>query len=316
MPTIHIITNPRSGRNLKKPHYFEHLYQLAQRSRHPDNHLFLYKPNGLEALQEVINKVHAHSGDVLCIHGGDGTVHQVMTALWRTYGTHTSYPKIAILKGGTMNNIARNVGVTLWSTDKQLLMAIAQNQPAQTSIHHPIVVDESQSGFIYGSVALAPFMDVYETGPERPSPWKGFKMFIRTIFSVIFNTQYSQDILAPVTFRMHFDQDVIEPQAYTMLGISSIADVGFYFRPFYKTLQQPNILQCLAMNCSPMHIVWSVPKLALARPTNSPKIIDRTGQRIQMEYTEPLRYTIDGDVYTSGLTQTIALGPAISFLHL
>lgn len=316
MPTIHIITNPLSGKNIKKPHYFDHLYQLAEQFRHPDHHLFLHKPKDLESLQVVINNIHAQSGDILCIHGGDGTIHQVMTALWRAYGTHTPYPKIALLKGGTMNNIARNVGVTFWSNAKQLLMALAENQPVHTSIHHPIVVDESQSGFIYGSVALAPFMDVYETGPERPSPWKGFKMFLRTLLSVIFNTKYSQDILTPKTLGLQFDQEHITAQPYTMLGVSSIADVGFYFRPFYQTLRKSDVLQCLAMTCSAMHIVWNVPKLALGLPTNSPSIIDRTGKHIVMEYTEPLRYTIDGDLYTSGLTQTITLGPPISFLHL
>lgn len=283
---------------------------------HPDNTIIVHKPDGLEALHIVINEIHAESGDIVCIHGGDGTVHQVMTALWRVYQTHTPYPKVAILKGGTMNNIARNVGVSFWSNAKELLMAIAQNAPLQSSIHHPIVVDNTQSGFIYGNVALAPFLDKYETGPEPPSPWKGFKMFLQTVFSVIFGTQYSQEVLAPATFSMQIDSTEIPPKQYTMLGISSLADVGFYFRPFYRTLTESNTLQCIAMNCSPMHIVWSIPNIWLARPTNSPKIVDQTGQHIQMEYTEPLRYTIDGDVYTSGLTQTIALGPAISFLHL
>ena len=135
-----------------------------------------------------------------------------MTALWRRYGNHTTYPKVAILKGGTMNNIARNVGVSFWSNATQLLMAIVQDTPLQTSIHHPIVVDGHQSGFIYGSVALAPFMDLYDTGSERPSPWKGFKMFVQTVFSVIFNTEFSRKLLAPVTFQMTIDQDTIPPQ--------------------------------------------------------------------------------------------------------
>ena len=316
MQTIHIVTNPRSGKNRKRPHYFQHVFNTAHKALHTDSQLYLYKPDGLDALQDVIDQIHANSGDVLCIHGGDGTVHQVMTALWRRYGNHTPYPKVAILKGGTMNNIARNVGVSFWSNATQLLMAIVQDTPLQTSIHHPIVVDGHQSGFIYGSVALAPFMDLYDTGSERPSPWKGFKMFVQTVFSVIFNTEFSRKLLAPVTFQMTIDQDTIPPQQYTMLGVSSIPDVGFYFRPFHKTIDNSSILQCLAMNCPPIRILRSIPNLALGRPTNSSTILDKTGQSIQMEYSENLRYTIDGDLYTSDGAQNIVLGPPITFLHL
>lgn len=315
MASIHIITNPRSGKNRKHPTRFDQMHQRALAHAHPDNTLTVHKPETLDALHQVVENIRAQNGDILCIHGGDGTVHQVMTALWRVYGRHTPYPTVALLKGGTMNNIARNVGVPLFSSAEQLLLTIAQNNPIKTSTHHPIVVDNDQSGFIYGSVALAPFMDAYEDGPEPPSPWKGFKLFVQTIVSVIFGTAFSQQILAAVTMGIHFDKHIESPKDYTMLGISSVADVGFYFRPFYKTINNPHTLQCLAMNCSPMHIVWSIPNIWLARPTNSNRIIDRTATQIHMEYTNPQRYTIDGDIYTSQLSQTIELGPEITFLH-
>ena len=35
------------------------------------------------------------------------------------------YPTIALLKGGTMNNIARNIGVGFWTSAESLLKTIA-----------------------------------------------------------------------------------------------------------------------------------------------------------------------------------------------
>ena len=79
----------------------------------PENTLTTHQPHGLDALLESVQSMKESGADILCIDGGDGTIHQAFTALWKVYGMDTPYPTIALLKGGTMNNIARNVGVKL-----------------------------------------------------------------------------------------------------------------------------------------------------------------------------------------------------------
>ena len=315
MANIHIITNPLSGHNRKHPTRFDAMLVKATQKCHPNNSITVHKPRGLDVLLETVQQIYREQGDILCIHGGDGTVHQAFTALWQVYGTHTPYPQIAILKGGTMNNIARNVGVGFWSTASQLLEAITSQQNLSTCIRHPLVVNDTRSGFIYGNVALAPFLQDYYTG-SPPSPAKGFWMFCKTVFSAIFNTAYAQRILAPTPFQMVIDDQPLPKDAYTMLGLSTVADLGFYFRPFYNTLQDPTSLQVIAMTCSPLNIVKVLPHLWFAKPTRKPYITDKIGKKVHFLYDTPQVSTMDGDVYPPQNEETICVGPAVTFLHL
>ncbi len=314
MQKIHVLTNPLSGKNRKRPSMFDNMMLDATKQSAPHIELTVHKPRGLDALLESIQTVYDKRADVLCIHGGDGTVHQTFTALWKVYGEHTPYPHIAILKGGTMNNIARNVGVSFWSSAQSLLRDLVSDKPMQVCTRHPLIIDESQSGFIYGNAALAPFLEDYYTG-RPPSPAKGFWMFCKTTWSAIFNTAYSQRILKPVPMNISIDGESVPNNAYTMLGLSTVADLGFYFRPFYNTFVDPSSLQLIAMTCSPLHIVKVLPQLWLAKPTRKNYILDRVGKEIHFEYDSPQVITIDGDVYPPKSSETIRVGPAVQFLH-
>ena len=114
---------------------------------------------------------------------------------------------------------------------------------------------DERSGFIYGNVALAPFMAAYCEG-SLPSPLKGFLMFCRyATLSSIVGVAYAKKFLAPVSMKVEIDGKPLATANYTLTGVSTVADVGFYCRPFYHTLTQNNILQMLGMTCSPIHIV-------------------------------------------------------------
>ena len=319
MSNIHILTNPRSGKNRKYPTRFEKMMSLAKQHCAPENSLTAHQPNGLDALLETVQHIKNSDADILCIDGGDGTIHQVFTALWKVYGEECPYPTIALLKGGTMNNVARNVGVGLWTTAESLLKQIASNGDLQQVSQHPLVVSndsgEERSGFIYGNAALAPFMQDYYEG-SRPSPLKGFLMFCRATFSALFGMAYSQRMMPPVEMKVHVNGDPLPKSTYTLVGVSTVPDVGFYCRPFYHTLTQNNILQLLGMTCSPLHIAKVIPKLWLAKPTQKSYIKDIVGQQIRFEYTKPHISTIDGDVYPPQSIDTIRVGPSVQFLHL
>jgi diacylglycerol kinase family enzyme len=315
MRKIHIITNPLSGKNRKHPTRFDKMLSIAQSKCDEQTQLTAHKPRSLEALLDVVKSIHTDKTDILCVHGGDGTVHQAFTALWKVYGNHTPYPTVAILKGGTMNNIARNIGVGFWSTARSLLNAIATNAPLQISTHHPLVIDETQSGFIYGNVALGPFLEEYYIG-SPPSPSKGFRMFCKVVVSSIFNTSYSKRILAPVSMRVFLDETELDQTEFTLLGVSMVADVGFYCRPFYKTIHNPSAFQVIATTCPPLNIVKVIPQLWFAKPTKKPYILDKAGTEIRFEYSTPQISTVDGDVYPAKSHETIRVGPPVRFVHL
>ena len=319
MSNIHILTNPLSGKNRKHPTRFDKMMSVAKQHCAPENTLTTHQPHGLDALLHSVQSMKESGADILCIDGGDGTIHQAFTALWKVYGMDTPYPTIALLKGGTMNNIARNVGVGFWTTAESLLRTIAAGGKLHTVSQHPLVLSndsgDERSGFIYGNVALAPFMAAYYEG-SPPSPLKGFLMFCRVTLSSIFGGAYAKNFLAPVSMDVDIDGTPLPTENYTLTGVSTLADVGFYCRPFYHTLKRNNILQMLGMTCSPIHIVKVIPQLWFAKPTKKSYIKDVVGSEIRFQYSEPHISTIDGDVYPPQKVDTIQVGPAVQFLHL
>lgn len=318
MINIHILTNPLSGKNRKQPTRFDTMMSVAKSNCAPENSLTCHQPKGLDALLESVRTIKASGADVLCIDGGDGTIHQVFTALWNVYGDETPYPKIAFLKGGTMNNIARNVGIPFTSTATSFLRQLVSNAPLQTTIRHPLILRSDsgteRSGFIYGNAALAPFMqDYYEGAP--PSPLKGFLMFCRVTLSSLFGGPYSQYIMPPVEMDVYVNGTRLSDRVFTLIGVSTVADVGFYCRPFYHTLTNHNILHMLGMTCSPLNIVKVIPLLWLAKPTRKPYIKDIVSTEIRFEYAKPHISTIDGDMIPASTVDTVQVGPPVQFIH-
>ena len=69
----------------------------------------------LEQLPHTIERLKEEEIDILGISGGDGTIHQVLCALYKVYGNNP-WPQIALLPSGTMNNISREMGIKGKST--------------------------------------------------------------------------------------------------------------------------------------------------------------------------------------------------------
>ena len=269
-------------------------------------------PSSVSDLPKEVLRLQKANVDIICINGGDGTIHQTLTAIFQVYG-EDPWPQIAILKGGTMNNIARNVGIPLLSTANQMLQDIVADQPLQTTIKHPLVVDEKYVGFIYGTAGISAFLDEYYEGGNA-SVWKAAYMAIRCIGSALIKGSYATKIFAPRPIQIQVDDQKGQQTHYTNLGISTLSDLGFYLRPFYATIRRPDIAHLITMNCSPLYIVFALPSMWRAKPSNKSYIEDLSGQTISLHFDSDQRYTLDDDMYPVTQTQQIRVGPPITFI--
>ncbi|MCA9493964.1 MAG: diacylglycerol kinase, partial [Myxococcales bacterium] len=102
-PSLLVLTNPRSGANRRDRGLAARLRQLAPDAR-------LEAPADLEALAHVLGDARASGVTRVAVHGGDGTLHRVLTA-WYQEAPDAPMPEVAILRGGTMNIVADSVGV-------------------------------------------------------------------------------------------------------------------------------------------------------------------------------------------------------------
>lgn len=306
MPKIVVIANPHSGKNKKNPKIIENFRNILGAKGE------LLIPQSLEEMEEKLKGLREQQVDIICINGGDGTIHKTITALFHTYGDGP-WPKLALLKGGTMNNIARNMGIPVLKNANKMLKEVVEGSNYKTITKHPLIVDETYAGFIYGTSGISAFLEQYYDGGNA-SAWKGAVMAVRSISSALIGGAYAGKIFASRPIQISVDGQKAKADHATNMGISTVTDVGFYLRPFYATLNRPDIAHMITMNCSPLYIAFALPQMWMAKPTNTSYIEDMSGQVIEMNFTGEQSYTLDGDLYPVNGAQTIRVGPAVEFI--
>jgi len=106
MPGIGIVTNPNSRRNLRYPDQVQRLGYILGDGKESE-HALTQHPDDIV---QVAERFRDHGIEILALNGGDGTNHVTLSAFIDVYGDEP-LPKIAFLRGGTMNTIANAVGV-------------------------------------------------------------------------------------------------------------------------------------------------------------------------------------------------------------
>ena len=110
MPGIGVILNPYSKKFKKDPNRAKHMGFIV------GDKASCKETEDLDDLRRVAEEFKTRDIDILAINGGDGTNHCTLTTFLQVY-REKPLPKIALLRGGTLNTVARSVGVKGRSED-------------------------------------------------------------------------------------------------------------------------------------------------------------------------------------------------------
>ena len=112
MSRLVVISNPRSKKNRKEPDLHRDLEAILGDIGRVES------PDGFDAVNALALRLLDEKPEVIAINGGDGTLGVVMTALHKAWDD-SPYPQILLLRGGTMNTVAKNL--SLWGKPRKLL---------------------------------------------------------------------------------------------------------------------------------------------------------------------------------------------------
>mgnify|MGYP007045316953 CR=1 FL=1 len=110
------------------------------------------------------------------------------------------------------------------------------------------------------------------------------------------------------------DGETLSADRFTTLGVATVADLGFGFRPFYAAPSHPGHLQLIGIGCTPFQFAAAVPTIRLARPIQREDVVDQLAKTVKMRFAEPLGYPLDGDLSPPRQSITLRAGPAIRFV--
>lgn len=306
MSGIGIILNPHSRSNLKNPNRADQLGFIVgdkgscHETRDPDDVVRLareFKERGVE---------------ILGISGGDGTNHVTLTTFINVYGD-APLPKIAFLRGGTMNNIANAVGVK-GSPERilsNLILKYHEDEPFTLAEINVLNIN-GHYGFLFGMGAVHNFIDDYLQTDEKPSPTRGAYILSKCIMSAIFQTRYSRKICERFDARITIDGEVAPFKNYSMLMAGTIETLGFGFNPLYRARKHPGEFQFIGISATPRHLLFTFPHALMSRPPKSDNYHDRMAKKTVLEFDQSIPYQIDGEPMPATDRIEITMGPRLT----
>jgi len=307
VPGIGVLTNPRSRKNRRNPQLARRLSYVVGDSGH------LVAPEGLDELEHAVQQFQQRDVDVVAINGGDGTAHVALGALYKAYGEQL--PRIALLRGGTMNTVASGLGIR--GEPEALLGRLVgryhAGEPLRVVSRNVLVVDDEKVGFLFGNGLIAHFLELYYEGGE-PSPTKAVLLVARAVGSALIGGSLAKRLTRPVRCGVVVDGTEWPSLPWMTVAAGTVDDIGLRFRPFYKAPEYPGTLHAVGLGCTALQLVPEFLSIRRGKPTSHPNIVEQLGRELILESTEPLSYMIDGDFHRGGQRICVRVGPRVELV--
>lgn len=312
MAGIGIITNPHSRRNRRHPERMRRLgYMLGQNDSYE-------LTNRVEDVAAVAERFKDSGIEILALNGGDGTNHVTLTTFIKVYGDEP-LPKVALLRGGTMNTVSNGVGIN--GTPPRLIANLVEKyytgQPFETTRRNTLrVIDETgdRYGFIFGNGVVANFLEEYY-GTGNPSPTTAAVLLAKAVASLPMGGDLQERLFRPFTARIELDKDSWESRDYTSVLAATVDQIGLGFRPFIRSQEREGAFHLLGIIARPLELAMQLPRIRLGLPVDENKIRSAVSGRALFRSDQPISYTIDGDMHIAadGMV-TLEAGPSIEII--
>lgn len=306
MPGIGLVSNPYSKKNRIHPDRLQKLIDCA-----PDKDL-VRLPDSFEKMSSAMEHFKQKKVDVIAINGGDGTVHVALTSMMKIY-QGAELPKIAILKGGTMNQTATNLklkGNTV-SIFKRVVKAW-KDKPELTCKQVSLLKVNGRYGFIFGSGAVCTFMDLYHRSSD-PSPLIAARSVLAMAGSMLVHGKLAREFFKPTWQELNADGFSFGRAPYLAFLITTLPSVGLGMELTFRAKTDQGKAQMVAFRDN-ARILPHVARVWLGRPVPPDVVDDTVGKRFFINGEKSFRYTLDGDMYSSSGRLVVETGPLLDLV--
>lgn len=315
MSGIGVILNPKSGRNLNDP---TAALRLARRL---GDQGVVREARSIDELYRIAEDFRRAEIDVLAISGGDGTNHVTLTGFLDVYGGAT-IPRVALLRGGTMNTVANSVGVRNDRPEGLLgrlvrSYALRGNGPLTDVERHVMRIAPAQGGkatygFLFGTGVVHGFLAEYYRHGET-TPLVAAETLARGIASAVVGGEIIRKIARPFRGEVELADGSKWPlRDYLAVAAGTIAHIGLHFKPFFRYGERHGAFHVLGIHTSPLSFVRELPRIHRGHPMRPGKSYEALSQAMTLRSADGiLRYMIDGDLHESRGEVTVGIGPRV-----
>lgn len=308
MSGIGIVANPHSKLNKRNPQLQQVLgYILGQSGQ-------LAVTNTLEQLGAVAREFREKGISILAINGGDGTISRTLTAFIREYGTQP-LPHIAILRGGTINALALNLGIK-GSPEQvlyRLLERISSGIPLHTEKLRTIKIKDNY-GFLFGNGVVANFLKLFYE--NKSGPIGSALLVLRLYFAYFFNRPVYEAVIS--NHHQKISQDGRQPSDFKTISImaSTIEKMPLGPPLFKLARRRPGQFQAIVYSIDADDLPMRFPTLlgGVSEGSSSGKT-SFVCSKLKIHAPTAQLYTLDGELYEMESDELeIEIGPELEFL--
>ena len=309
MSGIGVILNPYSRSNRKNPKRAERLgFIVGDKGS-------CHATTSMRDVELLAQEFKARAIEVLAISGGDGTYHHTLTMFAHVYGD-TPLPKIAFLRGGTMNIVANDLKIQ--GTPEALLSQLIYRYHQEENFHTvalPMLKVKDRLGFLFGNgVMYRVIQEYYRITNNQPSFWDGVRLMGLGVVHSLLQTRWIGKMSERFDARVLLDGKPWPFKNYTCIFGGTITNTGFGFCPLYRARQNLNQFQLIGFSVPPRSLIWNFPGLILGKKNHSEHFLDGVASKVDFEFSAPEPYMLDGELCDPVTHLMLEQGPVLQVI--
>ncbi|MCX7679643.1 MAG: diacylglycerol kinase family protein [Spirochaetes bacterium] len=261
--------------------------------------------NSLEELDAILADF--KNKDISCIAtcGGDGTIHHVVCHMINMYAP-SAPPPLLILKGGTMDNIARTIDLKGKSFDiLRRMIAVLESGKIPTAHRRDTMKIGNRYCFLFGLGLTTNFLDAVYEGEK--GTLKNLKVIGRAIFEGLTDKK-SSSLFKRVYAHITVDGKELPFREILAILAGTVEQIGMGFSPLPRANEKDGTFHAIITGEKPIEGVKQFFRIKKGLPMKGKYNFNDIISRLTIVADSPFRYTMDGELYDCDRSLVVEMG--------
>lgn len=266
-------------------------------------------PASLEELHTSTRLMAKDNPDYICIAGGDGTLHVVLSSIINSF-LPAPVPPILILKEGTMDNVARTI--KLKGRGPQLLKRLVNNisRGNEIEIHNRTTMKiNDMYCFLFGTGFITNFLREAYSGKEK-GVIRNIQVALIAAWEALTDSKNGK-IFKEMYGEVLIDNKKVNINPVNGLLAGTVEHIGMGFSPMPGAAKKQGAFEVIIVGLKPSSVIMKLNRLRTGKAIKSDKYLKCHGEKIRINYPDTYDYTMDGDLYQAKGELIVKTGPVI-----
>lgn len=303
-----VIVNARARRARKDRGLRERLERLLPAE-------YVQFTESLDDAERALVRLRELAIEHLLLVGGDGTVGGTLTPLVRVFAG-LRLPAVTLTPGGTVNTIARSLDARA-GPELALQALLDESRPRLDSIRPLVWVEPEdappRAGLIFVNGVAARWLELYYEGDDL-GPRAAAALVARIARSALTGTRLARELFESRRVAIVVDGEHLEVERFTIMGASSVRDIGLGFRPFRSAGSDPGRIHFLYTDAGAARMCLELPGQRLGIPVPGTCLHHFSPRAVELRFASPEPWSVDADLYPPSSVLRISAGPTVRFV--